>query len=194
MNTIARIVKNPRSRAAAVAAAAVAALAGPLAAFGGTSTDVTATATVNPGTLALSSSATPSVSVTLDGTDKTPTYSLPFTVSDPRGTGAGWNITVTSTTFTTGSKSLATNASAVTAVSSACSGGTTCTNASSSVGLPVTVPAGSTAPAAVMFFDSALNSGMGEVVVTPTVQVSVPASTFAGTYTSTVTLAVASGP
>ena len=36
----------------------------------------------------------------------TPKY-IPLSVSDARGTGAGWNLTITSTTLTTGSKSLA---------------------------------------------------------------------------------------
>jgi hypothetical protein len=35
---------------------------------------------------------------------------------------------------------------------------------------------------------------MGSFTITPTNQVSIPANTFAGTYTSTVTVAVVSGP
>jgi len=35
---------------------------------------------------------------------------------------------------------------------------------------------------------------MGGFTVTPTVQVAIPANTYAGTYTSTVTVAVVSGP
>jgi uncharacterized membrane protein len=35
---------------------------------------------------------------------------------------------------------------------------------------------------------------MGKFTVTPTVQVAIPANTYAGTYTSTVTVAVVSGP
>jgi hypothetical protein len=35
---------------------------------------------------------------------------------------------------------------------------------------------------------------MGKFTVTPTVDVTIPANTFAGSYSSTVTLAVVSGP
>jgi hypothetical protein len=35
---------------------------------------------------------------------------------------------------------------------------------------------------------------MGKFTVTPTIQVAIPANTYAGTYTSTVTVAVVSGP
>jgi hypothetical protein len=48
--------------------------------------------------------------------------------------------------------------------------------------------------AAVKLFNAAANTGMGSFTVTPTVQVAIPANTFAGTYTSTVTVAVVSGP
>lgn len=161
------------------------------------SANVTATATVNAGTLSLSTSAAPSVSATLDGTDKTPSYTLPMTVADNTGSGTGWNVTVTSTTFSTGGgspKTLSNTASTVTAVSSSCAGGTTCTSSTNSISYPLTVPAGAAAPSAVKLFNAAANTGMGSFTVTPTVQVSIPANTFAGTYTSTVTVAVVSGP
>jgi hypothetical protein len=47
---------------------------------------------------------------------------------------------------------------------------------------------------AAKFFNAAANTGLGKVDVTPTVDILVPGNTFAGTYTSTVTLAVATGP
>jgi len=159
--------------------------------------NVTATATVSAGSLTLSTSATPSVSATLNGTDQTPSYTLPMTVADNTGSGSGWNVTITSTTFTTGGGSphlLSTTASDATGVSATCAGGTTCTDPTNSIGYPLGVPAGATAPAAVKLFDAAANSGMGSFTVTPTVTVAIPANTFAGTYTSTVTVAVVSGP
>ncbi len=158
--------------------------------------NVTATATVTAGTLTLSTSATPSVSSTLDGTDQTPSYTLPMTVNDYTGSGNGWNVTITSTTFSTGGGSphlLSTSASTATAVSSSCNGGT-CTAPSNAIGYPLAVPAGSSAPTAVKLFNAAAASGMGGFTVTPTVQVAIPANTYAGTYTSTVTVAVVSGP
>jgi hypothetical protein len=154
------------------------------------------TGTITGGSLSESTTATPSFSVTLDGTDKTASYTLPMTLVDARGTGAGWNVTVTSTQFSTGAggSTLSTSASSVQSVSSTCVSGSTCTSATNSVTYPLTVPAASTAPTAVKLFNAAANTGLGKFTVTPTVQVSVPANTFAGTYTSTVTLAVVTGP
>src|SRR5205809_4145578 len=83
----------------------------------------TVTGNVNAGTLSISTSATPSFSVTLDGTDKTGSYTVPTTVTDATGSGAGWNLTITSTQFTTGGGSphtLATNASSITGVTNTC--------------------------------------------------------------------------
>jgi hypothetical protein len=157
----------------------------------------TVTGTVTGGTLGIATSATPSFSVTLNGTDQTASYTVPTTVTDATGSGAGWNLTVTSTQFTTGGgtpHTLATTASNVTSVADACVGGATCTNPTNSVGYPVAVPAGSTPPAAVKYFNAALNTGEGQFTNTPTVQVSAPANTLAGTYTSTLTLAAVSGP
>ena len=59
---------------------------------------------------------------------------------------------------------------------------------------PLGVPAGASAPTAVKFFNAAADSGMGDFTVTPTVRVTILANAYAGTYTSTVTLAVVSGP
>jgi hypothetical protein len=78
-------------------------------------------------------------------------------------------------------------------VSSSCATGT-CTNPTNSIAYPLAVPAGASAPTAVKLFNAAANSGMGKFTVTPTVQVAIPANTYAGTYTSTVTVAVVSGP
>jgi hypothetical protein len=159
--------------------------------------NVTATATVSAGSLTLSTSASPSVSATLDGTDQAPSYTLPMTVNDSTGSGNGWNVTITSTTFTTGGGSphlLSTSASTATAVNAACSGGATCTAATNSITYPLGVPAGSSAPTAVELFNAAADTGMGGFTVTPTIQVAIPANAYAGTYTSTVTVAVVSGP
>jgi hypothetical protein len=158
--------------------------------------NVTATATVNAGSLTMTSSAAPSTSVTLNGTDQTPTYTMPMTAKDETGSGTGWNLTITSTQFSTGGGSphtLSTSASTITGITSSCAQGT-CTNPTNSVSYPLGVPAGATAPTAVKFFDAAANTGMGDFTVTPTVQVAIPANAYAGTYTSTVTLAVVSGP
>ena len=156
---------------------------------------VTATATVTgAGSLSLSHGATASISSTLDGTDQTVNYTLPLTMNDLRGTGAGWNLTMTSTTFNNGTQSLATTASSIAAVTSACVGGGTCTNATNAITYPLTVPAAASAPAAVKVFNAAANTGMGRFTVTPSINVSIPGNSFAGSYTSTLTIAAVTGP
>src|SRR4051794_23631835 len=150
----------------------------------------TVTGNVNAGPLSTPPTATPSFSVTLDGTDQTASYSVPTTVTDATGSGAGWNLTITSTQFTTGGgspKTLATNASSVTGVTNSCA--TTCVSPTNSVGYPVGVPAGSTPPTAVKYFNAAANTGAGKFTNTPAVDVAIPALTSAGTYNSTLTLA-----
>src|SRR5262249_35030881 len=114
------------------------------------------------------------------------------------GSGAGWNVTATSTTFTTGGGSprlLSTSATSITsAPTDVCDGGSTCTAATNSVAYPYVLPAGATAPTATKLFNAAASTGLGNQTVTPTWKLAVPASTFAGTYTSTWTLSLVSGP
>ncbi|HET6571947.1 MAG TPA: WxL domain-containing protein [Solirubrobacterales bacterium] len=172
---------------------AAAALAFPASSFAATATT---TGTVTGGELALTTSAAPTFSATLNGTDQTPTYTLPLTIEDMRGTGAGWNATVTSTQFTTGGETphtLSTSASSITGVSNACVEGGSCTDPTNAISYPLTVPAGAEA-AAVKFFNAAEETGLGVFSNTPTVAVSIPADTYAGSYTSTITLASVSGP
>lgn len=179
-----------RLGATLIAAAALAFPASALAA------EADSTGTITGGSLSLTTTATPTFSAILDGTDKVPTYNLPITIEDSTGTGAGWNTTVTSTEFSTGGttpQTLSTTASWMSGVTSACAE-TTCTNPTNSVTYPLLIPAAAIAPTAVKFFNAAADTGLGKFTVTPTVGVSVPANTYAGTYTSTVTLASVSGP
>lgn len=156
---------------------------------------VTATATVTgAASLSLSHGATATISDTLDGTDQTVNYTLPLTVADARGTGTGWNLTVTSTTFNTGSHTLATTASSIASVSSACVAGGTCTNATNSITYPLTIPAAATAPTAVKLFNSAATTGLGRFTITPSINVTIPGNSFSGSYASTLTIAAVSGP
>lgn len=158
--------------------------------------DVTASGSVTGSVLSASTSATPSFSASLDSGDTNETYTVPLTIQDTRGTGAGWNVTITSTTFSTGGGSprlLPTTASSMTGVTSTCASGT-CTNPSNAQTYPITVPAGSTAPTPVKFFNTTANNGMGRFTITPTIAVAIPQNAFAGTYTSTVTVSIVSGP
>ncbi len=139
-------------------------------------------------------------SVTLAGIDQTVNYTLPVTVVDATGTGNGWNLTITSTAFTTGGDSphtLAANASTITSVASACVTETsTCTNPSNAVSYPLALPAGASAPTAAKFFNAAADTGLGKFTITPTISIAIPANTYASEsgYSSTITVAVVSGP
>jgi hypothetical protein len=182
----------PRRLAPAVLVAA--SLLAPGSALAATST---ATGTVSSGTLSLSTSAAPSFSATLNGTDLSPTYTVPATLNDATGSGAGWNTTITSTQFTTGGstpQTLATTASTITGVTAVAAAGTTATAPTNAITYPLAVPAAATAPTPVKYFNAAANTGMGEFTLTPTVQAAIPAKAYAGTYTSTLTLASVSGP
>ena len=185
--------RTGRRLAVALAAATTAALL-PMAAFG-----ATGTATIAAGSLGfVSTPPNVSFSATLNGLDQSVSTTQALDVGDATGSGSGWNITATSTTFTTGGGSphlLSTSATSLTgAPTDACDASATCTLATNSVTYPYTLPAAATAPTATKMFNAAANTGLGNQTVTPTWRLSVPASTFAGTYTSTWTLSLVSGP
>jgi hypothetical protein len=176
-----------RQRILIIGAIAALALVTATAALAGT---LTATATVS-GTagVSLAVPATASMSATLDGTDLTTTYAPLLQVVDARGSGAGWNLQISATSFSDGAgHTLAPGT--VTAAVQACHSGSSCTAATNSgITLPLTITG-----AAAKFFNAAVNTGLGKVDVTPTIQVAIPGNSFAGTYTSTVTFAAATGP
>lgn len=170
----------------------LAALAAPSAALAATAT---ATGSVTGSTFSLNvpALANPTFTANIDLGDQTPTYTVPMTVQDTRGTGAGWNLTITSTAFTTGTQSLANAASSMTSLTSVPGTGTN-TNPTNAISYPLAVPAAASAPTAVKFFNAAANSGMGKFTITPTITVTVPQNSFTGTYSSTLTIANVSGP
>lgn len=147
--------------------------------------------------LSLTTTAAPTFSDNLNLGDQTPTYTVPVTAKDTStGNSPGWNLTITSTqlkTSGTPTHTLSTTASTITGVTRSCASGT-CVNPTNSITYPVAVPAGTTAPTAVKFFNAAARTGQGTFTVTPTVAVTVPQNSFSGTYTSTLTLAIVSGP
>jgi len=179
-------VKNMKLRFTLLLAVVAAAL---VTAAAATAATITATATLTgAGALSLNVPATASLSATLTGVDQTVNYSPVLGLVDARGTGAGWNLTMASTTFSDGGgHTLA--AGTVSAASAACHSGSTCTAPTSGVGYPITL-----STTASKIFQAAVNTGLGQVDVTPTVGVLVPGSAYAGTYTATVTVAAVSGP
>jgi hypothetical protein len=146
--------------------------------------------------------ASASFTVTLDGTDKTGTYSLAIPVSytsngNNKFATNGWHITATSTTFkgNTTLRTLPTTASTITSFpdSLGCTQAN-CTDTTNSLTYPITIPAAAVAPAPVTAFNAAGPSGAGGNTVTMQVSVGIPANTFADVYASTLTLAIIEGP
>lgn len=136
-------------------------------------------------------------STALNGLNKTVTAAQAFDVGDATGSGAGWNITSTSTTFTNGSATLPTTATTIATAPAApaCDAGSTCTVGSpTTVTYPYSLPAGATAPTATKIYNAPVGTGMGDQTLTPTWTLSIPSSALAGTYTSAWTQSLVSGP
>ena len=158
---------------------------------------VAASAAISAGSLSFPSSPSAvSFSATLNGTDQTVSASQTFDVSDATGSGTGWNITATSTTFTTaGGKTLPTSATTVTSAPTvACAASVTCTVATNAISYPFVLPAGTSAPTAQKLYNASANTGMGNQTVTASLNLAIPANTYAGTYSSTWTYSLASAP
>lgn len=176
-----------RHRLLILGALCATALVATAAALGAT---LSATATLT-GTAGISFSlpSGPTLSSTLDGTDQTVSYAPLLGVTDARGTGAGWNLAISATSFSDGSGHTL-SPGTLTGVVAACKAGNSCTAASTSgLTYPVVVSG-----SAAKFYNAAATSGLGKFDVTPTIDVSVPGNAYAGTYTSTVTLAASAGP
>jgi hypothetical protein len=156
----------------------------------------TATATITGGSFAFVTAPTISgFNVSLTGKDITSTASQTFDVGDATGSGAGWNVTATSTTFTAGTHTLAPTSVTVQAIPTvACDSLATCTVATNTVSYPYVLPAAATAPTATKIFSSAANTGLGNQTLTLVLVLAIPANTFAGSYSSTWTYTLVAGP
>ncbi|WP_126582278.1 hypothetical protein [Tengunoibacter tsumagoiensis] len=126
----------------------------------------------------------------------TATYTIPITVSDLTGGSSGWKLSITSTTFATavGGNTLPTTASTITGVTATCTvlGSCSLNTPTNTVSTLPAVPAGTTPPTPVVFFDT--TTARGIFTVTPTIAVAIPSTANLGTYLSTVTLSIATGP
>ena len=175
--------------AAVTTAAAAMLLAGPAGAA-----TVPGTATLGAGTLDFTAPASVAFSGSLSGTDQVLTADQALDVRDNTGTAAGWNITLTTTTFTNGSDTLPTNALSNTGATGQCDATVTCTLATNGLSYPVAVPAGASAPTAVKILSAAAGTGMGGQTWTHAMALAVPANARAGTYSSTWTYSLVTGP
>lgn len=159
----------------------------------------TASATLTAGSLGFAS--TPGnvtfPSVNLNGQNRSVNASQPLDIADATGSGAGWNVTATSTLFTSGSYTLPAGSTTIGSAPAAatCDTGVTCTVAgSNSVSYPYSLPAGATAPTATKLFTAGLGTGMGDQTLNPTWTLAIPGNAYAGNYQSTWTLSLVSGP
>ena len=121
--------------------------------------------------------------------------SLSFDVLDATGTGAGWSVDATSTTFTDGSgNSLPANATSVgIAPLPQCDQAGQCVLASTSVTYPYTLPAGNGAVATTLF-NAQIGTGLGAQVFAPIFSINLPPTVVASTYSATWSFSLVSGP
>jgi hypothetical protein len=133
-----------------------------------------------------------------------------LTATDQTGTGAGWHVTVSATTLTTGTRSLPNagaftftgsviSSAAATAPTAACV--SSCTLPADSSTYPVVMTTAASSPTIYTVYDTPVNTGEGVMTLGGSTAanpigwwVSIPASAYAGVYTSTATLEVISGP
>ena len=164
----------------------------------------TTTIDVNGGTLSSTTNSISFSTVTLDGTDTTTTGNATWTVVDPTGTGAGWNITVVSTDIT----GLEVDGLTTRTIDIDAAGGDQdllVSVASIAVttgnGLPTTAVGSNTdvpftGASALKILSAAADDGMGTFTYVPTFTLEVPAETYASntTFGGTITVTIASGP
>jgi hypothetical protein len=150
-----------------------------------------ATVTISGGTLSVTAQSIGFGTVTLNGTDQTvfDGDATLWQAKDPTGTGSGWHVTIAAADFSDGTHTIAaSNFKAKLADAT------------------ILTVAGNTAPASSLtaytalsttpqtFLSAAANQGMGTYTFVPDFSLDVAAETFAGTYTSTVTVAIVAGP
>ncbi len=152
---------------------------------------VAASVTVVGGSLTNTANAVNLGSVTLNGTDqeKAATPTTPWNATDARGTGAGWNVTISCTDFSGSAGSIAVSNFRVDIAAAAIVpvGG----NTPPTTQVPSAVPL-SASPLKVL--SAALTAGQGSYNYSPDFLLTVPASTPQGSYTANMTVTINSGP
>ena len=166
------------------------------------------------GPLSVTSPASLTWATTLNGTNRNVADAVSgdqqLTVSDQTLSGAGWDVTISATTFTNGTHTLPNagtfvvtgNVSSITASaapSSACV--VSCTPPSNAVTYPIAVTTAASSPSPVSVYQASASSGLGAILLGGSTAadplgwwVEVPGNAWQGAYTSTVTVAIASGP
>lgn len=166
--------------------------------------DQDASVTITGGSLSVTPADVTLSGVTLDGTDKTSTSAFgdnAWTAEDARGTGVGWNVTIISTDFEDGSTPAKTidiseadqkfkiqvEDANITVIAGN-------TKPTTSVAVLTDIPFTGDTPLKIV--SAAADAGMGEYNIPPGFSLMVPAETYVGTgtYTATMTIAIATGP
>jgi WxL domain surface cell wall-binding len=182
----------------------------------GTSCADTGTLTFTAGSLTLASPTALTWTAVNNGLNQgvvdTNTAHQSYIVDDATGSGAGWNVTVSATTFTNGTVSLplgpgtfTTNGSITSAAATAgptfvCTSTPGCTLPTDTTVYPPAITCAASSPTPVKIFSASALTGLGSITVgfpgaAPVGWwVTVPANAVPATYTSTVTLEVITGP
>jgi hypothetical protein len=180
---------------------------------------LTGTLTLTAGTLTLTTDSTLGWSATVTGADlnlvDATTPDEIYTVVDATGSGAGWHVTTSATTFTTGTVTLAntgtfstngsiTSKTAAGYPTTACTTGSTCTlptHTTAPTTFPVAITTATSSPTPYVIYDANAATGVGSIAIGGSGNsapvgwwLNVPGNTTPGTYTSTITMAVVTAP
>lgn len=132
----------------------------------------------------------------LSPTDTATTMSLPMTVNDLRGTGAGWEVFMSMTQLTCSTASTCGTATlpypTLLNVSAACATDSTCAlpRDSRTCDISPNTPVGDIALGIALCY--ATTGGMGSIMLTPTLTIPILANAYIGTYEATVIIGIES--
>jgi hypothetical protein len=165
------------------------------------------TATLTGGSLAITGAAPGNFTGTLTGASQNLYSTLAgYTATDPTGSGSGWHLQIQASQFATTAPvhSLPVASLYMAAPTVACNVNTTpCTGVSAAPTVSITGEANALDNGAVALASTAVNTGMGAYDFTPAdfagqtgsqLKLVVPVGTYAGSYTSTLTVSIISAP
>jgi hypothetical protein len=186
--------RGTRTASGVFALAAAALLAFPGAAF---ATD--GSATITPGALTMGTPATVDFTGVLNGLSQALSDDQGISISDLTGSGDGWHITLTTTQFSTGGATpftllptAATDISSTGTCGAADAGDCVLADDTTAV---IAIPAAAVAPTAVSILTAVEGLGRGgPMTYTQVMHLAIPANAKAGTYHSTWTYSLATGP
>lgn len=155
------------------------------------------TVTITGGSLSVTAADVTLSGVAMDGTNKTSTSASgvnTWTAQDATGSGSGWNLTVVATDFSDGTHTIDIAAvgskfkmQLLDANITLVSGNTKPTsNVNTLTDIPKVTP--------LKFMAAGVDTGMGIYTVNPNFELEIPANTYTGSYSSTITITAVTGP